>query len=89
MIICNNIDEINTKEERQINKQTCRPEEIRDEVGKQYHYIGLLIWYWHLLSFILWLPMKTGQRGSFRRTELYYPFCSLNHLNMPDLYSRV
>lgn len=42
MIICNNIDEINT-EEHQINKQTCRPEEIRDEVGKQYHYIGLLI----------------------------------------------
>ena len=43
MIISNNIDEINTGEELQIIKLTCRPGEIKDEVGRQYHYIGLFI----------------------------------------------
>lgn len=34
MIISNNIDEINTREELQIIKLTYRPAEIRDEVGR-------------------------------------------------------
>lgn len=43
MIISYNIDNINVREELQIIKLTCRLAEIRDEVNKQYHYIGIHI----------------------------------------------
>jgi hypothetical protein len=44
MIMSNNIDEINTREELQIIRLTCGLAEITEEIGRQHHYNSVHLW---------------------------------------------
>lgn len=72
-MIINNIDEINTGEEHQIIKLTCRLAEISDEVAGSTTITMVFIFEVDAAFISVWLPIQLDKQA-FRKTEFYCPF---------------